>query len=110
MHLTDRFTENKEGMDREVALHNAFMRRRYPGRRNEPFAVLEIRDWMDVMLRDLGVRQDRNRLWWERRNEGKWGVWGWRPWVEEWFRPYVPESYRGIVEELLERVRSEKEQ
>jgi dimethylaniline monooxygenase (N-oxide forming) len=104
LHVEDRFTDKKEEMDREVALHNAFMKRRYPGRRNVPFAVLEIRDWIDVMLRDLGIRTDRNRLQWERENKGKWSFWGLKPWVVEWFNPYLPVSYKGIVDELLERV------
>lgn len=43
-----------------------------------PVAVLEIRDWMDVMSKDLGVRTDRNRLAWERAyyRELGWGF-GW---------------------------------
>lgn len=103
LHVQDQYTGKKSEMDKEVALHNAFMKRRYPGRRNVPFAVLEIRDWMDVMLKDLGVRTDRNRLTWERENKGKWSWFGWKPWLAEWFQPYLPAAYRGIVDELLER-------
>lgn len=105
LHVQDKFTGKKGEMDKEVALHNAFMKRRYPGRRNVPFAVLEIRDWMDVMLKDLGVRTDRNRLMWERENLGRWSWFGWKPWLAEWFQPYLPASYNGIVEELLEFAR-----
>lgn len=92
----------KEELDRKIALENAFMRKRYPGRKNIPWCVLEIRKWMDVMLKDLGVRADRQRLAWERSENRGFGWWGWKAWWQEWFVPYEPAIYRGIVEEALE--------
>jgi dimethylaniline monooxygenase (N-oxide forming) len=64
---------NQKAMDWEIALMNRFMKRRYPGRRNVPFVVSEVRDWMDMMLKDLGVRTDRNRLGYERSPDEGWG-------------------------------------
>jgi dimethylaniline monooxygenase (N-oxide forming) len=62
----EKLVKDEDVMKREVALVNAFMRRRYPRRRNSPIALLEVRDWMDLMMRNLGLRTDRNRLAWER--------------------------------------------
>lgn len=95
---------NKEAMDREIASMNAFMARRYPGRRNIPWAVIEIRDWMDLLLGELGLRTDRKRLQWERSPERGFGWFGWKAWTKEWFEPYEPQVYKGIVAEFLEKV------
>jgi dimethylaniline monooxygenase (N-oxide forming) len=97
---------NQEAMDREIALMNRFMKRRYPGRRNVPFVVGEVRDWMDMMLKDLGVRTDRNRLAYERSPDEGWGWFGWKAWWKEWFLPYEPAVYQGIVQEFLEMFRT----
>ena len=94
---------DQEAMNREVARTNAFMKRRYPGRRNIPLALLEVRDLMDLLLRDLGVRTDRNRLAWENSANKGFGWWGLKGWMAEWFKPYEPVVYKGIVEEFLER-------
>jgi len=105
----DSFSGHFDDMSKEIALHNAFMRWRYPGWKNTPYAVLEIRDWIDATLRDMGIRMDRNRFRWEKENPGKWTLWGWRPWVAEWFEPYEPVAYRGIVDELFEHVKEREE-
>ncbi|PMD25570.1 FAD/NAD(P)-binding domain-containing protein [Hyaloscypha hepaticicola] len=94
---------DQEAMNREVARTNAFMKRRYPGRRNIPLALLEVRDLMDLLLRDLGVRTDRNRLAWENSANKVFGWWGLKGWMAEWFKPYEPVVYKGIVEEFLAR-------
>jgi dimethylaniline monooxygenase (N-oxide forming) len=96
---------DQEAMDREAARVSAFMKRRYPGRRNIPLALLEVRDVMDWLLRDLGVRTDRNRLAWERTANKGFGWWGLKGWIAEWFKPYEPVVYKGIVGEFLERVK-----
>jgi dimethylaniline monooxygenase (N-oxide forming) len=101
--------ENQEAIDRRIALTNAFMRRRYPGRKNQPVAVFESRDWMDYMLKQLGVRTDRNRLAWKRNHGDEFGWWGWKSWVREWFEPYEPEVYQGIVQEFLDTVRHKED-
>ena len=95
---------DQEAMNREVARTNAFMKRRYPGRRNVPIALLEVRDLMDLLLRDLGVRTDRNRLAWENSANRGFGWWGLKGWMAEWFKPYEPVVYKGIVDEFLTRI------
>lgn len=100
----DKLVSDQEAMNREVAKVSAFMKRRYPGRRNIPLALLEVRDWMDMLLRDLGVRTDRNRLAWERSTNRGFGWWGLKGWIAEWFKPYEPVVYRGIIGEFLERL------
>jgi hypothetical protein len=102
----DNFTGNFDDMNKEIVLHNAFMRWRYPGRKNTPYAVLEIRDWVDVILRNMGIRTDRNLFRRERENVGKWNWWGCRPWVAECFEPYELGAYRGIVGELFEQMKA----
>jgi dimethylaniline monooxygenase (N-oxide forming) len=79
---------NREAMDWEIALMNRFMKRRYPGRRNVPFVVSKVRDWMDMMLKDLGVRTDRNRLAYERSPNEGWGWFGWKAWWKEWWKEW----------------------
>jgi dimethylaniline monooxygenase (N-oxide forming) len=96
--------KDEDAMKQEVARVNAFMKRRYPGRRNIPIALLEVRDWMDVMLRDLGLRTDRNRLAWERSADRGFGWFGLKGWMREWFKPYEPVVYKGIIGEFLERI------
>jgi dimethylaniline monooxygenase (N-oxide forming) len=100
---------DQEAMDRDVARVNAFMKRRYPGRRNIPLALLEVRDLMDLLLRDLGLRTDRNRLAWERSTNKGFGWWGLKGWMAEWFKPYEPVVYKGIVGEFLEQLNPQDE-
>lgn len=100
----ENLVDDQENMDREVAHVSAFMKRRYPGRRNIPIALLEVRDWMDMLLRDLGIRTDRNRLAWERSSSRGFGWWGLKGWMAELLEPYVPAVYKGIVPEFLERI------
>ncbi|PVH85139.1 FAD/NAD(P)-binding domain-containing protein [Cadophora sp. DSE1049] len=106
--LSDDTLGTKEDMDRKIALENAFMMRRYPGRKNIPWCVLEIRDWMDVMLKELGVRTDRGRVAWERKPDRGFGWWGWKAWFHEWFVAYEPVMYKGIVDEFLETVKGKR--
>ncbi|KAI9367149.1 hypothetical protein BJX61DRAFT_529855 [Aspergillus egyptiacus] len=71
----------------ETALHTQFGIHRYPGglgKRNPDF-VFDAVPYVDVLLKDLGVRGDRKR---EK---------GWRQWLE----PHGMEDYRGVVEEWM---------
>jgi hypothetical protein len=52
--------------------------------------MLEIRDWMDIMPRDLGVRTDTGTLAWERTVDEVFGWWGWKGWGQDWFVTYEP--------------------
>lgn len=100
---------DEEAMNREIALANAFMKRRYPGRKNYPIAAMEIQDWIDIMLKDLGLRTDRNRLMWERYPNRGWSWFGWKPWWNEWFTCYKPKVYKGIVREFVESLKKDEE-
>jgi hypothetical protein len=99
----EKLVKGQDAMNEEIARVSAFMKRRYPGRRNIPLALLEVRDWMDMLLRDLGIRTDRNRLAWERNARG-FGWWGLKGWIAEWLKPYEPVVYKGIVQEFLEQL------
>jgi hypothetical protein len=102
---------NKMKMDQDIALTNAFMLRRYPGRKNEPIAMMEVKDWTDLMLRELGLRTDRKRVVMEKSGEYKRSSWlGFELKVlrKDWFEPCVPADYKGIVQEFLARVGGEK--
>lgn len=97
-------------MDKEIALTNAFSMRRYAGRGgNRPNALLDIRDWNDLLMRDLGLRTDRKRLSYERSSDSGWGWWGLKAWKKEWFEPYVPQDYRGIVADFIEKANRDSE-
>ena len=100
----EKLVKDETAMMQETARVAAFMKRRYPGRRNIPIALLEIRDWMDFLLRDQGVRTDRNRLVWEQSAERGFGWFGLKGWAREWFKPYEPVVYKGIVDEFLQSV------
>jgi hypothetical protein len=104
---------NKMRMDQDIALTNAFMLRRYPGRKNEPIAMMEVKDWTDLMLRELGLRTDRKTVVLERASEGRsWLGFGLKALLKEWFEPCVPADYKGIVQEfllLVEKVGAMKE-
>jgi dimethylaniline monooxygenase (N-oxide forming) len=97
---------NQEAMNWEIALMNQFMKRRYLGRRNVLFVVSEVRDWMDMMLKGLGVRTDRNHVTYERSPNEGWGWFDWKAWWKEWFLPYEPAVYQGTAQEFLEKLRS----
>lgn len=73
----------------ETALHTEFGKFRYPGgfgRRNPDF-VFDAVPYVDLLLRDLGVRGCRK--------EGLWG------WFRDWVEAYGVEDYRGVVEEWV---------
>jgi len=87
---------SKPEMDEDIALMTVFMKRRYPNGKNVPTALIEIQDFVDVLMRDLGLRSDRKRM--RAEGEGR-GIFG--AWREEWFVPYLPRDYKGVVEEFL---------
>ena len=49
--------DNKHNMENDIVFANAFMRRRY-GRDNTPTMLVEILDWIDLLMRGLGFRWD----------------------------------------------------
>lgn len=90
-----RLLDDKLKMDVDVAAMTTFMARRYLGRKEVPDAAMEIQDYTDQMMRDLGLRADRKRM----RMPAGW--FGYQAWKAEWFTPYTPQDYRGVVREFL---------
>lgn len=88
---------NRDKMGADVATMNAFMEKRYLGRKEVPDAAMEIQDYTDRMMRDMGLRVDRKRM----RAPKSW--WSFTAWKEEWFKPYMPRDYAGVVNEFLEQ-------
>ncbi|KKK27115.1 hypothetical protein ARAM_006497 [Aspergillus rambellii] len=69
----------------ETALHSQFGVHRYPGglgRRNPDF-VFDVIPYVDLLLRDLGVRRARKQG------------------MKQWFEPHGMEDYGGVVEEWM---------
>jgi hypothetical protein len=68
---------------------------------------VEIQDFTDLLMKDLGLRSDRKRFATER--EGKKGLFSLKAWAKEWFYPYFGKDYEGLVEEYRVRWGLEKE-
>lgn len=68
----------------ETILHTRFGKWRYPAAfgRHFPDFVFDAVPYMDMLLRDLGLRFRRKKGWWA-----------------EVFHPYGPEDYKGLVDE-----------
>jgi hypothetical protein len=94
--------DDRKAMERDVAATNAYFKLRYVDFLEIPLAIFEMREVIDRLLVDLGLRADRHGM---KAENGGW--WGWRAWVKEWFTPYVPADYRGIVGEFVERLGKE---
>ncbi len=81
----------KDGVEKEVALVNSFLRHRYLSSVKRPPAFLtEAQTLFDTMVRDLGLEPDR------RKGDG-----GLRGRLREYLTPYECSDYSGIVQELL---------
>ena len=98
-----RMLEDQRKMDIDVASMTTFMERRYLGRKDVPDAAMEIQDYVDLLIRDLGLRADRKRM----KAAPSW--FGYQAWKAEWFTPCRPSDYVGIVREFLDQVKDEKE-
>ncbi|OJI96140.1 hypothetical protein ASPVEDRAFT_35483 [Aspergillus versicolor CBS 583.65] len=89
--LTRHHPQDKKSALREATLHSEFVALRSPtnhGSRNADF-VFEVLPYLDMLLRDLGLRTARKGSWW--RNL---------------FVPHQPGDYAGLVEEWKGRVSS----
>jgi len=83
-------------METQISEINAWELRRYRDKaRRYPVGGLEIQDFMDVLMRDLGLEAER------KRGKGGRGFLGLRGWAREWFWPYMSGDYRGVVGEFL---------
>ena len=81
-------------MEKDISRLNAWQKLRF---RDEGARYLdgsvEIQNFIDELMGDLGLRWDRKRV-------GKGRL---RGWVKEWVEPYKSSDYRGVVEEYLGR-------
>ena len=89
-------------MHKDIALVDAFRRKRYLGFKPYRMAASEWLEHIDQAMADLGLRADRKRM----RTPGGWrGVFGLRAWYREWFEHYLASDYKGIVQEFLADVK-----
>jgi hypothetical protein len=87
---------DQAAMETQISEVNAWELRRYRDKaRRYPVGGLEIQDFMDVLMRDLGLEVERRR---GRRARGLLGV---RVWAREWFWLYMSKDFQGIVGEFL---------
>ncbi|KAH9209073.1 hypothetical protein DL95DRAFT_478510, partial [Leptodontidium sp. 2 PMI_412] len=70
----------------DVALQNAWVRRRHVCGRKIPFALFDFLPYVSMLYRDLGVNSKRKGGW-----------------IVETFGLYKPRDFRGVVEEWLEK-------
>ena len=94
--------DDQRKMDVDIAAMTTFMERRYLGRKEVPDAAMEIQDYVDLMMRDMGLRVDRKRM----NAPASW--FGYQAWKAEWFTPYMPQDYYGVVMEFLKKVKRGK--
>lgn len=86
---------DQAAMETQISEINAWELRRYRDKASRyPVGGLEIQDFMDVLMRDLGLEVER------KRGRGGRGFWGLRAWAREWFRSYMGADYKGIVREF----------
>ncbi|KAL1966821.1 hypothetical protein VTN77DRAFT_3786 [Rasamsonia byssochlamydoides] len=80
----DTDASSESDLEWETALHSEFGKWRYPGGfgRQNPDFVFDAIPYVDLLLRDLGLRTHRKGSL-----------------LAEMFHPYGPEDYRGIVDE-----------
>jgi dimethylaniline monooxygenase (N-oxide forming) len=92
------FPPPTEDLEMEVAMVNCWMWRRYLSSRGIglPIIATEIQTVFDSLMRDMGLRV-------QRRRKGILGI------LREYLTPYKAADYGGVVQELLERVRKERE-
>ncbi|KAG0652215.1 FAD-dependent monooxygenase DEP4 [Hyphodiscus hymeniophilus] len=95
---TTALLRNTEAMHKDIAMIDAFRRKRYLGFTPYRVAVLEWTEHVDRLMADLGLRADRKRL----HTPGGWKGWfGLKAWYREWFEGYFGSDYNGIVQEFL---------
>ena len=80
----------KPEMDYEIAKVNAWCARRYLSRgATRQIASAEVQQVVDLLMRDMGLETHRKGNW-----------------VTDTFTPYRSQDYKGIVKELVEKVRT----
>lgn len=98
---TKEVISNVTVMEEDISLVNAWLYLRFRDRSAVyPDGSVEIQDFTDLLMKDLGLRADRKRLAVEK--DGKWGWFGVKGWAKEWFSPYRGLDYQGFVAEYKE--------
>ena len=94
-----------ETMNKDIALVDAFRRKRYLGWTPYRNSTFESPEYDDQIMRDLGLRADRKRL----GTPAGWrGLFGLKAWYREWFEPYFASDYKGFIQEFLAGVEERK--
>jgi hypothetical protein len=95
---TAKMMKNIDDMEKDISLVDMWGVLRF---RDRAAAYLdgsvEIQDFTDLLVKDLGLRADRKRFAAER--DRKRGLFGLKAWVREWFYPYFGKDYNSLVEE-----------
>ena len=87
---------SEEEMEKEVALVNAYMARRYGARgAKDPEIILEVQWFFDLLMQDLDLPMKRKQR-------------GWLGGLKEWFLPYTAADYKGMVDEFVKRLEERK--
>ena len=95
---TKALLSNVAAMEEDISLVNAWQYLRYRDRSAVyTDGSVEIQYFIDLLMKDLGLRADRKRFAAEK--DGKWGWFGFRGWFNEWFTPYRGLDYQGFVAE-----------
>jgi hypothetical protein len=68
--------------------------------------IVEIQDFIDLLVEDLGLRSERKIFAVERN--GLKNLFGLSGWLKEWFYPYLGRDYKGLVKEYRARWRLEE--
>ena len=95
---TNAVLRNQEAMEEDIALNEAFRKKRYLEAYPFRISLFESPEVDNHIVEDLGLRSDRKRM----KIGNSW--FGWKAWKEEWFAPYSEKDYAGIVEEFLASV------
>ena len=105
---TAKMMKNIDEMEKDISLVDTWGVLRF---RDRAAAYLdgsvEIQDFTDLLVKDLGLRADRKRFAAER--DRKRGLFGLKAWVSEWFYPYFGKDYNGLVEEYRTKWELEKQ-
>ncbi|KAK4182963.1 hypothetical protein QBC35DRAFT_526401 [Podospora australis] len=79
---------SQEEMEREVAEWHAWSRKRYVAQgRKHAYAIFDFLPYVDVLLKDLGVKHDRKRGWYR-----------------HYFEPSYPRDWKGIEDEYRQNL------
>jgi len=90
--------DDRKAMEHDIAATNAYFKIRYLNAIEIPLSIFEMREVIDQILLDLGLRADRHGM------KASNGWFGWKAWLAEWFTPYEPKHYKGFIREFREKI------